>query len=132
MSGTRFVTFASVDIRQSEALAKPFANIRDQAIGVLRFADVELDWWTHRVRRGTQLIRLSPLDIRLLKFLMECPGRVFTRQEILQGAWPSNVFVTERTVDAHIVTLRKALGKFGQPEVVRTVRSRGYSLDIDL
>jgi two-component system phosphate regulon response regulator PhoB len=113
-------------------MIEPLTNTNEATIRVLRFADIELDWWAHRVRRGAQLICLSPLDIRLLKFLMECPGRVFTRKEILQGAWPPNLFVTERTVDAHIATLRKALGKFGQPEIVRTVRSRGYSLDIDL
>ncbi|MDB5397735.1 MAG: DNA-binding response regulator [Rhodospirillales bacterium] len=97
----------------------------------LRFLDIELDWQAHRVRRGKRIIHLSTLDLRLLRFLMLAPTRVFTRNEILKGVWPRGIFVTERTVDVHMAALRKALSDVGAPNPVRTVRGRGYSLDND-
>ena len=96
---------------------------------VLRFMDIELDWRAHRVRRGQRSIHLSTLDLRILRFLMLAPTRVFTRDEILQGVWPRGVFVTERTVDVHMAALRKALSDADGTTPVRTVRGRGYSID---
>ena len=98
----------------------------------LSYAGIELDWETHRVRAGETRIYLSPLDIRLLRVLMTSPRRVFSREEILREVWPRGIFVSPRTVDVHIATLRGALNRSGMPTLIRTVRSRGYSLDPEL
>ena len=97
---------------------------------VLKFLDIELNWQAHRVTRNNRPVYLSTLDVRLLRFLMSFPGQVFTRAELLAQVWPPGVFVSERTVDVHIATLRKALGELDPTGPVRTVRGRGYSLDI--
>jgi two-component system phosphate regulon response regulator PhoB len=107
----------------------PHSAAMDYGQTSLRFADVELDWLTHRVRKGGRLLHLSALHMKLLRFLMLSPTRVFTRSEILRSVWPQGVFVSERTVDVHMAALRKALDVPGQPNPVRTVRGRGYSLD---
>jgi two-component system phosphate regulon response regulator PhoB len=91
--------------------------------------DIELDWEHHRIRRGDRDIHLSALETRLLRFLMEAPRRVFTREELVQGVWPAGITVGPRTVDVHIASLRKALSIPHAPNPVRTVRGRGYSFD---
>ena len=78
--------------------------------------------------RGQEIL-ISPLDMRLLKFFLEAPLRVYAREEILSAAWPAGIFVTPRTVDVHIASLRRALRGAKAPEVIRTVRSRGYALN---
>jgi len=93
--------------------------------------DIELDWNRHRIKRGCHKIHLSTLDLRLLRFLMAEPSRVFSREDILKGVWPQGINVGLRTVDVHIAALRRALGISGAPNPVRTVRGRGYSLDFD-
>ena len=121
---------SNIDLIDRTAFANPQtgrATVSDE--GILRFMDIELDWRGHRVRRGNRLLQLSTLDVRLLKFLMLSPGEVFTRDEILQGVWPHGVYVCDRTVDVHMAALRKALHDPHQPDPVRTVRGRGYSLD---
>src|SRR5665213_562793 len=94
---------------------------------VLRAADIELDRETHRIRRAGRELHLGPTEYRLLEFLMQSPGRVFSRSQLLDAVWGSNVFVDERTVDVHVGRLRRALGRGGIP--IRTVRGTGYSLD---
>ena len=69
----------------------------------------------------------SRLDMRLLKFFLEAPLRVYAREEILSAAWPAGIFVAPRTVDAHVASLRRALRQAKAPDVIRTVRSRGYA-----
>jgi two-component system phosphate regulon response regulator PhoB len=91
--------------------------------------DIELDWDKHRLKRGSRDVRLSTLDLSLLRFLMIEPSRVFSREEILKGVWPRGINVGARTVDVHIAALRKALDVSSAPNPVRTVRGRGYSLD---
>jgi two-component system phosphate regulon response regulator PhoB len=95
----------------------------------LRYLDIELDWRTHRATRARRPIHLSTLDLKLLRFLMLAPGQVFTRAEILEHVWPKGVHVCERTVDVHMTALRKELHVRDKPDLVRTVRGRGYSLD---
>jgi two-component system phosphate regulon response regulator PhoB len=95
----------------------------------LRFADVGMDLAAHRVTRNGRAIHLGPTEYRLLKFLMQHPGRVFSREQLLDGVWGHDVYVEPRTVDVHIRRLRKALNGPGEADVVRTVRSAGYSLD---
>ncbi len=96
---------------------------------ILRYFDIGLDWRTHRATRAQRPIHLSTMDLRLLRFLMLAPEQVFTREEILDHVWPKGVHVCDRTVDVHMAALRKALHVPHQPDPVRTVRGRGYSLD---
>ncbi len=94
---------------------------------VLRAGDLELDKETHRVRRRGRELHLGPTEFRLLEFLMQNPGRVYTRAQLLDGVWGRDVYVDERTVDVHVGRLRKALGHGRDP--IRTVRGSGYSFD---
>lgn len=95
---------------------------------LLTFGDIELDRSQHRVRRAGQPLRLGPTEFRLLEFLMSNPGRVFSREQLLDRVWGRDVYIDERTVDVHVGRLRKALGD-GGPDPIRTVRGAGYSLD---
>lgn len=92
----------------------------------LVLGDVELDRETRRVRRGGAELHLGPSEYRLLEFLMLKPGRVFTREQILDGVWGRDAEVDERTVDVHIGRLRRALGA---ADPIRTVRGAGYAFD---
>jgi two-component system phosphate regulon response regulator PhoB len=103
---------------------------RPQAVAsVLRAGDLELDRETFRVRRGGREVHLGPTEFRLLDFLMKTPGRVFTREQLLDGVWGRDVFVDERTVDVHIGRLRRALNRGKSRDPIRTVRGAGYSFD---
>jgi len=92
--------------------------------------DIIIDRVAHRVRRGDQEVHLGPTEFRLLDYLIQHPGRVFSREQLLDAVWGSDVYVEVRTVDVHIGRLRKALNVSGtQTDPIRTVRSAGYSLD---
>ena len=91
--------------------------------------DIRIDRAAHRVWRSDQEIHLGPTEFRLLDHLIQHPGRVFSREQLLNAVWGSDVFVEVRTVDVHIGRLRKALNKFQQGDPIRTVRSAGYALD---
>ena len=91
--------------------------------------DIIVDRVSHRVMRGDKEIHLGPTEFRLLDHLIQHPGRVFSREQLLNAVWGSDVFVEVRTVDVHIGRLRKALNKYKQGDPVRTVRSAGYALD---
>lgn len=91
--------------------------------------DIRIDRAAHRVWRSEKEIRLGPTEFRLLDHLIQHPGRVFSREQLLNAVWGSDVFVEARTVDVHIGRLRKALNKFDQGDPIRTVRSAGYALD---
>lgn len=95
----------------------------------LRYADVLLDLVAHRVERGGQRIHLGPTEFRLLRHFMERPGRVFSREQLLDAVWGRDVYVEMRTVDVHIRRLRKALNENSNTDLIRTVRSAGYALD---
>ncbi|MGB1540277.1 MAG: phosphate regulon transcriptional regulator PhoB [Rickettsiales bacterium] len=97
----------------------------------LSFENVEMDLTTHRVTRDKQEIPLGPTEFRLLRYLMEHPGRVFSREQLLNAVWGQDIFVELRTVDVHIRRLRKALDYDDKQEnLIRTVRAAGYSLEI--
>ena len=96
---------------------------------IVTVGDIEIDRTAHRVRRNNQEVHLGPTEFRLLDHLMQNPGRVFSREQLLNAVWGSDVFVEARTVDVHIGRLRKALGKHGDKNPIRTVRSAGYSLE---
>jgi two-component system phosphate regulon response regulator PhoB len=92
--------------------------------------DIAMDRVAHRVRRGGREIHLGPTEFRLLDYLMQHPGRVFSREQLLDSVWGSDVYVEARTVDVHIGRLRKALNNDEEVDPIRTVRSAGYSLDV--
>ena len=96
---------------------------------MLTFEDLAMDRAAHRVRRNGHDIHLGPTEFRLLRHLMQNPGRVFTREQLLDSVWGRDVYVEPRTVDVHIRRLRKALNQDGSNDLIRTVRSAGYSLD---
>lgn len=97
----------------------------------IRVGDIQIDRTTHRVSRGDQDIHLGPTEFRLLEYFAQHPGRVFSREQLLDGVWGSDVYVEARTVDVHIGRLRKALMVEGGKNPIRTVRSAGYSLRTD-
>ncbi len=100
-----------------------------QAKGQLTFGDIQLDLDAHRVSRAGKYVHLGPTEFRLLQYLMERPGAVFSREELLNGVWGPNIYVEPRTVDVHIRRLRKALNVENSADVIRTVRAAGYALD---
>ena len=96
---------------------------------VVKIGDITMDRGTHRVRRANRDIHLGPTEYRLLDHLMQFPGRVFSREQLLDSVWGSDVYVEARTVDVHVGRLRKALVADGERDPIRTVRSAGYSFD---
>ena len=107
-------------------------RIRPALVGErLSYGDIEMDVDAHRVRRGGKPVQLGPTEFRLLRHLMESPGRVFSRERLLDAVWPRDRDIDARTVDVHVRRLRKALNAGGSPDLVRTVRSAGYSLDAE-
>jgi two-component system phosphate regulon response regulator PhoB len=97
----------------------------------LNFADIELDPTSHRVRRDGEALHLGPTEFRLLRYFMERPNRVLSRQQILDGVWGMDTEIDERTVDVHIRRLRKAIVADGQIDPIRTVRAAGYAMDVN-
>ncbi len=97
----------------------------------VRVGDIVIDRVAHRVKRGQRDIHLGPTEFRLLDYLMQHPGRVFSREQLLDAVWGSDVYVEARTVDVHIGRLRRALNDDEEADLIRTVRSAGYSLDPD-
>ncbi len=97
----------------------------------IRHGDIVIDRVAHRVRRGVREVHLGPTEFRLLDYLMQHPGRVFSREQLLDAVWGSDVYVEARTVDVHIGRLRKALNQDIENDPIRTVRSAGYSLDLE-
>ena len=104
-------------------------RVRPSSVGErLEYADIVLDAETHRVMRDDDEIKLGPTEFRLLTTLMEKPGRVWSREQLLDRVWGRDIYVDSRTVDVHIGRLRKALCQFGGEDPVRTVRGSGYAL----
>ena len=97
----------------------------------VRHGDLVFDRAAHRVKRGAREVHLGPTEFRLLDYLIQHPGRVFSREQLLDAVWGSDVYVEARTVDVHIGRLRKALNEAQEDDPIRTVRSAGYSLDLE-
>jgi len=97
----------------------------------LKVGDIEIDRVAHRVARNGADIHLGPTEFRLLDYFMLHPGRVFSREQLLDTVWGSDVYVEARTVDVHVGRLRKALRQEGGDDPIRTVRSAGYALRED-
>ncbi len=99
--------------------------------GNLEYAGVLMDTASHRVTRDGRQVMLGPTEFRLLRHFLEHPARVFSREQLLDAVWGRDVYVEQRTVDVHIRRLRKAVNGDASPDIIRTVRSAGYSLDFD-
>jgi two-component system phosphate regulon response regulator PhoB len=101
----------------------------ERLAAVLTFGDLALDRERRRVTRGGEPVEVGPTEYRLIEFLLENPGRVFSREQLLNGVWGRDIYIDERTVDVHIGRLRKLLRTGERPDPIRTVRGAGYSLD---
>jgi two-component system, OmpR family, phosphate regulon response regulator PhoB len=116
-----------------ELLARIRALLRrakpGQVATVLCIGDVELDRETRRVLRAGRDVHLGPTEFRLLEFLMQSPGRVFSREQLLNGVWGRDIYIDERTVDVHVGRLRRALNRGRSTDPIRTVRGGGYAFD---
>jgi len=134
-----------LDVGADDYLTKPFSvpelNARIRAVlrrirpGLaddrLSHGDIVVDRVSHRVKRAGKEVHLGPTEYRLLDHLIQHPGRVFSREQLLDAVWGSDVYVEARTVDVHVGRLRKALMQEAGPDPIRTVRSAGYSLDLE-
>ena len=104
-------------------------RIRAAAVGVrLEYGDIMLDPETHKVFRSQSELKLGPTEFRLLSTFMEKPGRVWSRDQLLDRVWGRDIYVDTRTVDVHVGRLRKALCQHGDDDPLRTVRGAGYAL----
>jgi two-component system, OmpR family, phosphate regulon response regulator PhoB len=116
-----------------ELLARVAALLRrakpERVNAILKAGDISLDRERRRVLRGDAEIELGPTEFRLLEYLMQSPGRVYSREQLLDGVWGSEVYIDQRTVDVHVGRLRKALSTGEQADPIRTVRGSGYSFD---
>lgn len=104
-------------------------RVRPSSVGLmLEWGDIRLDPESHRVYRADKVLKLGPTEFRLLTTFMEKPGRVWSREQLLDRVWGRDIYVDTRTVDVHIGRLRKALMQFGGTDPLRTVRGAGYAL----
>lgn len=116
----------------AELMARARAHLRRSrpvTVGErLEWQDIVLDAETHRVTRGEAMLKLGPTEFRLLTTFMERPGRVWSREQLLDRVWGRDIYVDTRTVDVHVGRLRKALTVHGHEDPIRTVRGAGYAL----
>jgi len=97
----------------------------------LCYSDIEMDLSSRKVKRGARQVHLGPTEFNILKFLVENPQRVFSREQLLDMVWGNEIYVEIRTIDVHIRRLRKALNEGEEANIIRTIRSSGYSIDIE-
>ena len=135
----------ALDTGADDYIAKPFAMesllARIRALlrrsgsvpekGTLRYHDLAMDQDAHRVTRNGRALHLGPTEYRLLEFFLQHPGRVFTREQVLDAVWGRDIHVEPRTVDVHIRRLRKVINAPGEVDLIRTVRAAGYALDAE-
>ena len=135
----------ALDTGADDHIAKPFAmeallaRIRAlmrrsstlPARGSLAYHDLVMDQEAHRVTRNGRKLHLGPTEYRLLEFLLQRPGRVFSREQVLNAVWGPDLHVEPRTVDVHIRRLRRAVNGPGEVDLIRTVRAAGYALDAE-
>ena len=116
-----------------ELVARVQATLRRSQPGFaedkLVYADLTMDLDAHKVFRSEMPIHLGPTEYRLLQVFMRRPTRVFSREQLLDRVWGRDIYVEERTVDVHVRRLRKALNENDRPNIIRTIRGAGYSLD---
>jgi two-component system, OmpR family, phosphate regulon response regulator PhoB len=99
---------------------------------VIRIGDIEVDRAEHRVRRAGRKIHLGPTEFKLLNHLLQRPGRVYSRTQLIEAIWGAGIYVDSRTIDVHVLRLRRALSVPGMPCAIRTVRSAGYAFNSEL
>ncbi len=116
-------------IARVKALLRRSSSSRQQE--VLEFKDVSINLDEHKVFRNGKKIHLGPTEYKLLKHFLENPGRVYSREQLLDSVWGHGIFVESRTVDTHIRRLRKAVNIPGTTNLIRTIRAAGYSIDYD-
>ena len=114
-------------IARIKALLRRSSSSQDQ---VLEFEDIKILTNQHKVYRGEARVHLGPTEYKLLKHFIENPGRVYSREQLLDSVWGHEIYVESRTVDTHIRRLRKAINLKGTKNFIRTVRAAGYSIDI--
>jgi len=133
-----------LDIGADDYMTKPFSmselTARIRAVmrrirpaladDIVVVGDISMDRAAHKVTRAGVDVHLGPTEFRLLDYFIQHPGRVFSREQLLDAVWGSDVYVETRTVDVHIGRLRKALSKGGGDDPIRTVRSAGYALNV--
>ncbi|MDJ0612406.1 MAG: phosphate regulon transcriptional regulator PhoB [Rhizobiaceae bacterium] len=116
-----------------ELMARVKAMLRranpEKISSLLKVGDLEMDRETRRVHRNGREVKLGPTEYKLLEFLMSSPGRVFSREQLLDGVWGRNNYVDERTVDVHVGRLRRCICRGKEIDPIRTVRGAGYALD---
>ena len=115
-----------------ELIARIKANLRRGKLipdDKIVCSDIEIDLVSKRVKRQNKIIHLGPIEFRLLYYLCKNQGRVFSRDQLLDNVWGNDVYVEQRTVDVHIRRLRKALNINNLPNIIRTIRSEGYSVE---
>jgi two-component system phosphate regulon response regulator PhoB len=120
LSPTQLIACVQALLRRTES---------DDRGSSLTFGDVDIDLQTYRIHRNRRRINVGPIEFRLLYHLLSNSPKVLSRQELIEAAWPRRVHVEPRTVDVHIGRLRRELNKRGEPNLIRTVRSAGYSFD---
>ena len=117
----------------AELLARVRAVLRRSTASApdetLTYRDLKLDMASHKVMRGGRTVHLGPTEFRLLRVLLKRPGRVFSREQLLDLAWGRDIYLEVRTIDVHIRRLRKQLNAPGEADLIRTVRGAGYALD---
>ena len=127
--------FVTKPFSPKELVARANALLRRSRPNLLAkkhsYHGIEMDVVAHRVRRDGQPISLGPTEYRLLRHFLEHPQRVFSRQQLLEAVWPHNEEIELRTVDVHVRRLRIALAQDQAADIIRTVRSEGYSLDAE-
>jgi len=120
---------------QAELIARIRSLLRRSRPGLndekLSYGGIEIDLAAHRAQRDNVPLQLGPTEFRLLRFFAERPGRVFSREQLLDHVWGREIYVETRTVDVHIRRLRQALNIDGAPDLIRTVRGAGYALDVN-
>ena len=120
----------------SELIARIKAVLRrthpEKSADLLEFQDITMNLAEHRVSRAGTNVHLGPIEYRLLRVFLEKPGRVFSRDQLLDQVWGRDIYVETRTVDVHIRRLRKALETPGTENLIRTIRAAGYSIDVPL
>lgn len=143
--GEEYDKIRGLDAGADDYIPKPFSpkelNARIRALlrrsrpslgaEKLTAGSVTMNLVTHTVSRNGRDIHLGPTEFRLLRHFLENPRRVFTRDQLLDAVWGRDVYVEQRTVDVHIRRLRKALNGEGEKDVIRTVRSTGYALEVE-
>ncbi len=123
---TKPFSMSELAARVKAVLRRASPNV---ASDVVNFVDISLDRTSCRVHRAGREVNLGPTEFRLLEVLIQRPGRVFSREQLLDRVWGQDVYVEPRTVDVHVGRLRKALNRRGEQDPIRTVRSSGYALD---